>query len=82
VPQTGAIWRIYPANGHAVRPEGPLVIQPGSSREDASEPQAENTWASDLMVGITYLPVFVLILAALVLVVYAGAAAWSHIRAR
>jgi len=53
VPQTGIVWRVYPASMGAVRPQGPIVVEAASAAIPEAQrlPEIRNVWEFYKMVG-------------------------------
>jgi glucose/arabinose dehydrogenase len=62
-PETGVIWRIYNSNNQvALRPNGPIVIDPARVPKEDREPLARNVSETYRMVGKYFLPVGLVLL--------------------
>lgn len=51
MPQTGVVWRIYPEQVSAVRPQGPVVVAAAPVPEEQRKPEVRNVPEFYRMVG-------------------------------
>jgi glucose/arabinose dehydrogenase len=81
VPQTGAVWRIYPSNGQPLRAGGPLIVQ-ASTPKVAGERSLDtgDMIGNYVMMAIMAAPSFVLLLGGLIVAGFVMLVAWQILR--